>query len=160
MVNSDVIHLATHYVADERSYLLSAFPLAREPGRDVQVSESDGKLQVYEIYAMNLSRPRLAVLAACRTGIEKTYEGEGAISVSRPFIAAGVPVVVASLWPVESDSTAALMISFHRHRVRDHLSTSRALRLAQTEMIHGADARLHHPYYWAAFAVIGGYSIY
>lgn len=160
MENSDVIHLSTHYVVDRRSYLLSGFLLAPDPEKEPKPTESEGQLQVREVYQMKLSRPRLAILAACRTGIEKTYEGEGAINVARPFIAAGVPVVVASLWPVESESASTLMRSFHGYRKHYSRPTSEALCLAQRRMIDGDDSRYSHPYYWASFAVIGGYATF
>jgi CHAT domain-containing protein len=156
---SDVVHLALHYVVDEGSSLLSKLILAREAssvsnGADVPA----GTLPAYEIYRMKLPRTRLVVLSACQTGIERNYRGEGPISIARPFIAAGVPVVVASLWPVDSEATAELMINFHKHRKLDSQSTSEALRRAQLEMIGQRAERYSQPYYWASFVAIGGYS--
>jgi CHAT domain-containing protein len=122
--------------------------------------EDDGVWQSYEIYKMKLPRTRLVVLSACQTGIEQQYRGEGAVSLARPFIVAGVPLVVASLWPVDSESTEQLMVSFHRHRTQDHLPTAEALRRAQLELLGGEDTRYRQPYYWAAFTAIGGYAEY
>jgi CHAT domain-containing protein len=109
---------------------------------------------------MNLPEACLVILSACQTGIERQYNGEGAISVARPFLIAGVPLVVASLWPVDSDSTRNLMISFHKYRTQCGLSTIEALRQAQLDMINGSDARYREPYYWAAFVAIGGQASY
>lgn len=109
---------------------------------------------------MKLPHARLVVLSACQTGIERQYKGEGAVSIARPFLVAGVPLVVASLWPVDSEATEKLMVSFHQHRTRDQLTTATALRRAQQEMIAGADTRYREPYYWAAFTAIGGYTSY
>jgi CHAT domain-containing protein len=80
------------------------------------------------------------------------------ISISRPFIAIGVPLVVASLWPVDSAATEALMVSFHKHRKQDGLSTAEALRRAQTDMLTHTEGRYRQPYYWASFITIGGYT--
>lgn len=80
------------------------------------------------------------------------------ISLARPFLAAGVPLVVVSLWPVDSDSTAELMVSFHRHRKQDRLSSAEALRRAQLDMLHGSDERLHRTFCWGAFILIGGFA--
>jgi CHAT domain-containing protein len=107
---------------------------------------------------MKLARTRLVVLSACQTAIERSYRGEGAISIARPFIAAGVPVVVASLWTVDSDMTAELMIRFHRHRKRDGLSTVEALRQAQLDMLSSPGQQQRRPNSWAAFVAIGGYA--
>ncbi|HEX8723028.1 MAG TPA: CHAT domain-containing tetratricopeptide repeat protein [Pyrinomonadaceae bacterium] len=152
---SEVAHLALHYVADGGSEMLSGFPLAPEPG-GARGPEADGFLQLHELYGLKMPRTRLVVLSACETGIEQEYAGEGAVGVTRPFLAAGVPLVVASLWPVDSDASAALMVSFHRHRTRDRLNAAQALARAQSEMARGPDPRYRHPFYWAAFLAVGG----
>ena len=156
MERSDVIHFATHYIPDERDPVHSRLLLAKSADTGTGAADSDGSLEAWEIYGRNLTRPRLVVLAACQTGIERFYRGEGAIGISRPFIAAGVPVVVTSLWAVDSEATAALMISFHAGRKVKARTTADALRQAQLEMINGTDSRFKRPYYWASFAATGG----
>ena len=153
MKNADVIHLASHFVADPHSPMLSKLLLANQ-----NEAQSDGFLEVSEIYEMKLTRTRVAVLSACQTGIEKTYDGEGAMSIARSFISAGVPVVVATSWPVESESASELMIKFHSYRRFHGLSTVAALRKAQLEMISGTDKSRNAPSSWASFVVIGGYA--
>jgi CHAT domain-containing protein len=64
--------------------------------------------------------------------------------------------VVASLWAVDSDSTAELMIDFHQGRTIHNLPTAEALRQAQLHLLHGPDERYRQPYYWASFVTIGG----
>ncbi|HZG51406.1 MAG TPA: CHAT domain-containing protein, partial [Pyrinomonadaceae bacterium] len=86
------------------------------------------------------------------------YRGEGAVGLGRAFISAGVPLVVASLWPVDSESTAELMINFHRYRSRHGLATANALQRAQLDMITSPDGRNRTPFAWASFVTIGGYS--
>ena len=157
---ADVVHLAMHYILNDRLETLSGFPLTPEPISPPGRENSNGFLQSYEIYSLKLSRPRLVVLSACRTGIEQQYAGEGAVSAARPFLVAGVPTVVATLWPVDSDAAAELMASFHKHRTRDMLPVAQALRRAQIEMAHSQDPRHQQPYYWAAFMTIGGRSPY
>jgi len=160
MEKVDVVHLAMHYILNPRVEMLSGFPLTPEYSRSTGEENSNGFLQSYEIYGLNLSRPRLVILSACQTGIEQQYQGEGAVSAARPFLVAGVPTVVASLWPVDSDASAELMANFHRHRIRDFLPVTQALRRAQIEMARGHDPRYQHPYYWAPFVAIGGRSSY
>ena len=157
--NVDVAHLAMHFIVDEQSELLSGFPLTPEALERRGAERYNGFLQSQEIYRLNLQRMRLAILSACQTGIERQYRGEGAVGAARPFFVAGVPTVVASLWPVDSDAAAKLMVNFHRHR-RDPLPVIQALKKAQVEMIHGADVRYRHPYYWAPFVAIGGLTNY
>jgi CHAT domain-containing protein/Tfp pilus assembly protein PilF len=157
---SAVAHFALHYIVDDHSNLLSKLVLAAEQSGDARTKASDGIWQSYEIYKIKLPHTRLVILSACQTGIEQQYQGEGAVSIARPFIVAGVPIVIASLWPVDSDSTERLMVSFHRYRTRDHLPSAEALRRAQLELLAGDDTRYRHPYYWAAFTAIGGYTEY
>lgn len=152
---ADVAHLAMHFVLNEQSEELSGFPLAPETANNA--GGFDGFLQSHEISSLNLHRMRLVVLSACQTGIERDYRGEGAVGAARPFFIAGVPTVVASLWPVDSDASAELMVKFHQHR-RDGLRVTQALQMAQLEMIRGE--RYRDPYYWAPFIAIGGLSSY
>src|SRR6185295_16897360 len=98
-----------------------------------------------EIYRLNLKRARLIVLSACTTGVERQYRGEGAIGMARPFIEAGAPLVIASLWQVESEQTAQLMIDFHRHRKVDGMSTVQALRQAQLDMLSRSEPEMRDP---------------
>lgn len=158
LVDADIIHFATHALTDEQSPLLSKLLLSEDESKDQLTHHaSHGSLQASEIYAMDFPRTRLVVLSACQTGIERAYRGEGAIGLARPFIAAGVPLVVASLWPVESESTADLMISFHKHRKQGQRSTVAALREAQLEAIRNQQQSSTRNYSWAAFVVIGGH---
>ncbi len=149
MSRADVINFASHYVVDEDSPMSSRLLLAKGGG-------ADGVLSVYDLYRMNLRHTRLVVLAACQTGVERFYRGEGMIGMSRAFIAAGVPTVVASQWPVDSDATRELIVSFHRHRRADGLTTAEALRRAQLDMLEERGRGYDSPYYWAAFVAVGG----
>jgi CHAT domain-containing protein len=160
ITSSDTVHFAAHYIPDDNSEILSGFPLSPERRDSSSDDSANGFLQSYEIYHLNLTRPRLVVLAGCQTGVEQHYAGEGAISAARPFMVAGVPTIVASLWHVDSEASAELMIGFHRHRMLDSQPTAHALRLAQLDMIHGTDHRYQQPYFWAGFVTIGGRSSY
>jgi CHAT domain-containing protein len=153
-----VIHFATHYVIDPPSPLNSRLILSPEVQGAGASHQADGVLQAFEIYGMKLHRTRLAVLSACQTGVERTYQGEGAIGVARSFISAGVPVVVASLWPVDSEATASLMIKFHEYRKINRVSAAEALRMAQRDMLIASEERLHKPYAWAGFVAFGGHT--
>lgn len=159
--DADVVHLATHAIPDERSPLLSKLLLSKEESKDRETHHAaSGFLQARDLYGMKFNRTRLVVLSACQTGIERVYQGEGAIGLARPFIASGVPVVVGSLWPVESESTADLMISFHKQRKQNHVSTVEALRGAQLEILHQQQPGSPKNYGWAAFIAIGGYAAF
>lgn len=159
MEASDVIHLATHALVNPWNPLRSRLLLAREAVH-LTGREADGTLQAYEIYGLKLARARLVVLSACQTAADKYYGGEGVISLARPFIAKQIPLVVASLWPVDSGSTADLMIRFHSYRKNGRHPSAEALRSAQLDMLRNQESSFRSPYYWAAFVAIGGYASY
>lgn len=152
---ADVVHLALHHLPDQRYPMRSKLILAAT--QTGTLAEQD-LLSAYEIYQQQLARPRLVVLSACQTRASTYYGGEGMIGFSRPFEMADIPLIVASLWPVDSRATTQLMIHFHQARKRAGLSTAAALRAAQAAMINDPEGRYHHPYYWASFVLVGGYS--
>jgi len=157
MSDADIIHFATHYLTDDHYPMLSKMLLSPDRGPASGEASHDGVLEAYEIYAKDLRQTRVVILSACQTGIERSYRGEGPIGLARPFVANRVPIVVASLWKAESRSTARLMIDLHRLR-RQGLSTADALRGAQIDMLNTPDGVYRHPYYWATFVVLGGYT--
>lgn len=152
---ANVVHLALHHISEPAAPMLSKLLLAA----DIRNSEVNADtLAAHEIYRLKLKQARLVILSACRTGATDYLKGEGAIGFLRPFEAAGVPLVIASLWAVDSQATSELMINFHRLRKRQGMATADALREAQAQMLKGTDGLYRHPYYWASFVTVGGYS--
>ncbi|MCS7226480.1 MAG: CHAT domain-containing protein [Gloeomargarita sp. SKYB31] len=120
----------------------------------------------------------LVVLSACRTAIGDVNAELGFAGLA---VRLGAKRVVASLWRVEDEPTLALMNDFYR-RLRangENLPHSEALRQAQIAMLRGdlrvqdgqlvaanytvplatthrsSNPNFTHPYYWAAFNMIG-----
>ncbi len=152
MAEADVLHFAGHYVAEPHSPMSSYLLLAANGDPD------SSKLSNTEMAGQDLSKLRLIVLAACRTGTEAYTAGEGPIGLSRTFLGANVPLVIGSQWSVDSEATADLMIRFHRHRRLGRLQTAAALRAAQLELLNDPTGSYTAPYYWSAFAVYGGHA--
>lgn len=152
MPAADVFHFAGHYVTNQADPLLSRLVLASQTG------SSDGDLTVGEIVDMKLPRTKLVVLSACETSGKDYYNGEGLIGIARTFLRIGIPLVVASQWSVESESTAQLMLKFHRYRKLPGVSSLAALRKAQLELLEDPNGLYSDPYYWAAFNTVGGYA--
>jgi CHAT domain-containing protein len=142
----DVIHLATHAFLEQSQPMYSSILLTA--GSD---DDEDGLLEVREIEALDLNA-NLVVLSACSTANGRVVAGEGVVGLTWAFLSRGVPNVVGSQWQAESESTASLMIRFHRHLVAGERPAA-ALRKAQREML--GDRRYQHPYYWAAFTIVG-----
>jgi CHAT domain-containing protein len=62
-----------------------------------------------------LSTQRLAVLSACQTAMtEFERVPDEVVGLPAGFLQAGVPGVVATLWPVNDQSTAVLVAEFYR----------------------------------------------
>lgn len=104
------------------------------------------------IYKLELSA-ELVVLSACQTALGKDVRGEGLIGLSRGFMYAGTPRIVASLWRVPDRATAEFMAEFYRGVLRQGLTPAAALRAAQRKF--QGEKLWSSPYYWAAFTLQG-----
>jgi len=144
-----IIHFATHGLLNSEHPELSGIVLSlvNEAGQPV-----DGFLRLHEIYNLKLNAD-MVVLSACQTGLGKEIRGEGLVGLTRGFMYAGSPRVVASLWKVDDTATAELMTRFYRGMLKDNLPPAAALRAAKVEM--WKQKRWHAPFYWAAFELQG-----
>jgi CHAT domain-containing protein len=95
------------------------------------------------------------VLASCQTASGAFRRGEGVMTLARPFLAAGVPDVVASLWDLDDRAARAMFRTFHQ-QIRRGLSVPGALRQAQLDMMGSGDAEFSAPVGWAGIVAIGG----
>jgi CHAT domain-containing protein len=144
-----IVHFATHGVLDNERPSLSGLVLSlvdRSGGRQ------DGYLRLSDIYNMRLDAD-LVVLSACQTALGKEVRGEGLIGLTRAFMYAGAPRVVASLWQVNDLATAELMKHFYAGMLQRGLRPAAALRAAQLRMAE--DRRWSSPYFWAGFVLEG-----
>jgi CHAT domain-containing protein len=105
---------------------------------------------VRDIYRLRLDRARVAVLAACDSASTQDLN-EVPLSLATAFIAAGAPAVVATLWPVEDEATADLMVDFYQ-RLKANTGVAEALRQAQIAAIRRGRVDSMN---WSAFQVIG-----
>jgi CHAT domain-containing protein len=170
----NAIHFATHAELNADSPMSSSIRLSRDVS-------SDGNLKVYEIFGLDLKNTSMVALSGCETGLGRRTGGDEIVGLSRAFIYAGAPTIVASLWKVNDQSTAELMTLFYKNLKT--LSKASALRTAQIEMIKGPAGKGivrgvggitatkkaqitavkestrtvdgSHPYFWAPFVLIG-----
>jgi CHAT domain-containing protein len=70
----------------------------------------------------------------------------------RALLAAGVPNVVASRWNINSKFTRSFMDVFYSQLIHGSSASSA---VAWTELQMREKLHKEHPYYWAAFAVVG-----
>jgi CHAT domain-containing protein len=59
-----------------------------------------------------------------------------------------------SLWPVEDNATNELMQLFYQNLLNED-SKVQALRTAQCSLLHRTSSAYAHPYFWAAFRLVG-----
>jgi CHAT domain-containing protein len=145
-----LVHFATHGLLNKKRPELSGLVLSLT-GPDGQSRE--GFLSVEEILSLRW-RAELVTLSGCRTGLGRSVNGEGLVGLTRAFMVAGVPRVVASLWSVDDSATAELMRRFYAEMLGPaKRSPAAALRIAQLELRKKRSRAA--PYYWAAFQLHG-----
>ena len=109
----DVIHFATHGLIREELPGLTepSLVFTPHPGGDIL---NDGLLTASQIAALPL-RARLVVLSACNSArYEPSVIDSGIQGLSTSFAIAGVPSMIAALWPVESTLARNLIIDTFR----------------------------------------------
>ena len=149
LVDAGTIHLATYGILNRRNPLSSYVKLAPESG-------DDGKLGVSEVFGLRLSG-QLVILSACVTGLaagadDEIPEGDDWVGLVHAFLQAGANTVLASLWPVDDETTATLMERFHEH-IAAGASPAAAIAQAQRAALRVGATR--SPFFWAAFVVNG-----
>jgi CHAT domain-containing protein/tetratricopeptide (TPR) repeat protein len=147
-----ILHFATHGIINREHPELSGIMLSL---LNNEGQSEDGFLQLHDIYNLELSGTQLVVLSACRTGLGKEVKGEGLVGLTRGFMYAGSPSVIASLWKVDDRATAELMKHFYQAMFDERLPPAAALRKAQEAMWQ--QPRYRAPFFWAAFVLQGEY---
>ncbi len=144
-----IVHFATHGFLNSEHPGLSGLVLSlvRPDG-----SAQDGFLRLNDIYNLHLSAD-VVVLSACQTALGKEIRGEGIVGLTRGFMYAGTPRIVASLWQVDDLATAELMRLFYEGMLAKRLPPAAALRAAQRSL--AAQPRWSSPFYWSGFVLQG-----
>ena len=119
MQNAHVLHFSTHGMASWDEAVQARLLLA------------DGDLTLSDIFKLDLSQTRQAVLSACETGVPGLKLIEEMIGLPSGMMQAGVPGVIGSLWSVSDMSTAMLMARFYSLWKEKNNSPQEALRQAQ-----------------------------
>ena len=161
-----IVHLATHATLApgvvEASY--------------IQFWDRQVRLNRLKDLGLRLPVVQLLVLSACRTALGDPNAELGFAGLA---IQSGAKATLASLWSVSDAGTLALMVSFYQ-QLRSAPIKVEALRQTQLAMLHGqihlqrsavkgaiaqralspellasVNTDLSHPYYWAAFTMIG-----
>ena len=156
--NYDILHLSMHGYSDPEDPKLSGliFSPCKEgqgcEGKNIREEDlHEAILYAFEIENLDLNA-RLIVLSACQTGIGKIQKGEGVMSLARAFALAGVPSQIVSLWNVDDQATLLLFTKFYKHLLA---GDSKNVALWKAKQALKTDPKYSHPYFWAAFVLIG-----
>jgi len=149
-----LVHIASHFVldpaSDDNSWLLLAGKDKGEDGYKLRLAElrSDPNLDFHSV--------ELLTLSACETAVASgASDGREVDSLSLLAQEKGAKAVLATLWAANDASASALMADFYRRWTEGKgLRKIESLRQAQIAMLHGKYA---HPYYWAAFILMGNW---
>ncbi|MCB1034575.1 MAG: CHAT domain-containing protein, partial [Acidobacteria bacterium] len=139
-----ILHLATHAVVREAEGSSAAVLLAPSP-------VDDGLLSPGEIASME-AKVDLTVLASCRTALGSGDGARALSSLSGSLLAAGSRAVVATLWDVGDEATAAFMEQFY-YQLHKGLPPALALRKAKLRLL--SEPGWSDPSLWAAYVLIG-----
>ncbi len=138
-----ILHLSTHAVLDDAAPMQS------------KIYFDDDFFTLGEIYGLPAMQTELVVLSACNTGGGALRRGEGIMSLARAFMYAGCPSLLTSLWNVDDESTAGIMVAFYEN-LHEGKRRDEALCLAQKNYLNEQDfSEYAHPYYWAGFVCVG-----
>lgn len=133
-----MVHFAGHAEFRTESPLFSALRLAEGQ-----------RLTALDLYGARL-RADLVTLAGCETGRQHGVAAGELVGLARALLYAGSRCVVATLWPVPDQATAALMRELSAS-LRRGLGPAAALRAAQQQVREATG----HPFYWGGFVAIG-----
>lgn len=150
-----ILYFATHGLLPGELRCQSAPGLVLTPPvTPAQSRDNDGLLDSSEIAKLSI-KADLVVLSACNTAADgKNFGGESLSGLAASFFYAGARSLVVSHWQVPSAATTRLMSTlFGTMGEMPDLTIDDALGKAQLEMI--ADPRTAHPFFWAAFVVMG-----
>jgi len=138
------VHVATH------GHLRSD-----DPGNSFLILAGSGeaaKFRISDIYGLNWPGIRLVGLSACETALPENPDGSEMVSLAQAFSVAGGRAILASLWSVSDKATEKLMVNFYQQLLTAP-SLAQALQKSQIAMI--SDPNFSHPYFWAAFPLLG-----
>ncbi len=140
----DVIHLSVHGKFDAAEPLLSYLNLGRGGG-------DDGRLTAAEMFGLPLDKSRLVVLSACETGRAEATHGNEILGMVRALMYAGAgtlrPVVLGGRLGGDGAVDADLLRG-------GAVAPGAGGRARGARPVKGRPA-YSHPYYWAAFTMIG-----
>jgi CHAT domain-containing protein len=150
-----VLYFATHGLLPTALRCLSEPALVLSPPATAATTrDTDGVLDASEVAELHLNAD-LVVLSACNTATSGgQFGGESLSGLAGAFFHAGARTVLASHWEVPSAQTVQLMTGMFQ-RLGPNLNSGIADALRQSQLALVAKPETAHPFFWAAFTLIG-----
>ncbi|MHA4846052.1 CHAT domain-containing protein [Flavitalea antarctica] len=114
----------------------------------------DSVIYLSELQDIDHVQTQLVVLSACQTSSGKNAIGEGIYSLSRGFAAAGIPSVMATIWPADEHPVYRITVLFNKY-ISEGMRKDDALRLAKIDYLKTANKERSLPYYWSNMIIMG-----
>lgn len=142
-----VVHLATHGQFSSKAE--DTFLVTWDS--HINVQDLDDLLRPIGRY---LQQPlELLVLSACQTA---TGDRRAALGLAGMALRSGARSTLATLWQVNDDSTATLMVEFYQQLIaHPEITKATALRAAQLHLLK--QPQYQQPFYWAPFVLVGNW---
>ena len=140
-----IVHLATHGQFSSRAE--DTFLLTWDDR--INVKSLDTLLQDRFVEDTPIE---LLILSACQTA---TGDKQAALGLAGVAVRSGARSTLATLWSINDDSTAELMIAFYQAIKKPATTKAEALRQAQLSLLRSP--KYQHPYYWSAFVLVGNW---
>ena len=110
---------------------------------------ADGWFTALDLFSM-VCQTNLVTLSGCQSGLSEVTGSDDLLGFMRGFLYAGARSLLLSLWNVNDESTAALMVHFYQEWQKG-VAKSIAFRSAMLAVRHEHP----HPFYWAPFLLVG-----
>jgi CHAT domain-containing protein len=94
----------------------------------------------------------LLTLSACDSA---AGDDRAALGLAGMAVKAGARSALATLWNINDEASAGLVVDFYRELKNPSISRARALQRAQVKML--SDPRYEHPGFWSAFLLINNW---
>jgi CHAT domain-containing protein len=149
-----VLYFATHGLLPGELRCRTEPALVLTPEDQAREREHDGLLEASEIASLRLNAD-LVVLSACNTaGFDQRPGGDALSGLAEAFLYAGARGLLASHWRVSSAATTGLMSELFA-RLGPDVRRGSAQALRQAQIALSESPQTAHPFFWAAFTLIG-----
>jgi len=156
----DILHLATHarFGYDSKQTYLIAGEQKKNTDKTQKYNKTITLRNLYQIIQNTQSDDNeileLLTLTGCQTAVGSQRDALGIAGVS---LQAGARSSVASLWNIDDEATAAIIVQFYDN-LRQGMSKAEALQATQKNWLaQNTKGRYAHPGYWAPFVLIGNW---